>query len=114
MRKPSLKTMIIESAKRHKNKHGRVPVALVSQDVFGGIKSAHRKTVAKVLDSEGIERIKRVIRPQQTRIKPVGETIDVSQPPPMPEVEDLSVELYLAARAKQGCNKAFLLLRTLV
>ena len=113
MRKPSLKSMILESAKRHKNKHGRVPVALVSQDVFGGIKSAHRKTVAKVLDGEGIERIKRVARPQQPPMKPLGETIDVSQPP-MPEVEDLSVELYLAARAKQGCNKAFLLLRTLV
>lgn len=113
MRKNSLKTMIIESAKKHKNKHGRVPVALVSQDVFGGVKSAQRKTVAKVLDSEGIDRIKRVQRPQEKPIQPVGETIDVSQPP-MPEVEDLSVELYLAARAKQGCNKAFLLLRTLV
>lgn len=116
MRKSSIKHQILASAKKHKSKTGLVQVSLVAEDVFGNQRSARRRAIAKILDEEGIPRL---VKPRQTKPAETTEepqTIDLSQPQPQPneEPEDLRVELYLAARAKQGCLKAFLLLRTLV
>lgn len=118
MRKSSIKHQILTSAKKHRSKSGRVQVSLVAEDVFGNQRSSRRKAVARILDEEGIPRL---VKPRQTKPAETTEepqTIDLSQPQPehetVEEPEDLRVELYLAARAKQGCLKAFLLLRTLV
>lgn len=116
MRKSSIKHQILTSAKKHRSKSGRVQVSLVAEDVFGNQRSSRRKAVARILDEEGIPRL---VKPRQTKPAETPEetkTIDLSQPQheTVEEPEDLRVELYLAARAKQGCLKAFLLLRTLV